>query len=441
MERERRPEDKTTFEAQDGDWIPVHNRRRLKKNTSGVLNTSTQRTTERKRPSVFDRLMRETTISYFFTRFPDSWDTKALWKTFERHGDIVDLYLANKRTKVGTRFGFAHFKNVINPVAFEKKLAESISGTHEWSLIHVNGRSFAQAVNGNGVDLGSSSGYSNAEMENSMVELVPNQILCERLKTCLLGKVKSFEILQNITSSLLADGLQDCVVHYIGGLSILLEWPTESAANDILDKSKNILQNWMEDVQKWDEEMEQPKRLAWIQLEGLPMHAWSVGSVESLTKSFGRIIEVDNINLNSFQVNNINVLLLMKSFDSINRVIKARLKNRVYQIKVTENTSKPIETEFNCATNTWTSENDMDNSNQLNCTSDDDFDISDANHVLASILAHISDGLVTNGLLNGPCEHELEKNDISSCGPSGVGNFPGLIKKRMARATSDANKS
>ncbi|GKE19972.1 hypothetical protein Tco_1431484 [Tanacetum coccineum] len=38
----------------------------------------------------------------------------------------------------------------------------------------------------------------------------------------------------------------------------------------------------------------------------------------------------------------------------------------------------------------------------------------DANHVLISILAFISDGLVTNGLLNGPCEQELEKNDISS---------------------------
>ncbi|GKC09698.1 RNA-directed DNA polymerase, eukaryota, partial [Tanacetum coccineum] len=44
----------------------------------------------------------------------------------------------------------------------------------------------------------------------------------------------------------------------------------------------------------------------------------------------------------------------------------------------------------------------------------------DTNHVSASILAHISDGLVTSGLLNGPSEHELEKNDISSCGLSGV---------------------
>ncbi|GKB42648.1 hypothetical protein Tco_0887590, partial [Tanacetum coccineum] len=63
----------------------------------------------------------------------------------------------------------------------------------------------------------------------------------------------------------------------------------------------------------------------------------------------------------------------------------------------------------------------------------------DANYVSASILAHISDGLVTNGLLNGPYEHELEKNDISSYGLSGVGNFPGLIKKRMARATHLTN--
>ncbi|GJY81474.1 hypothetical protein Tco_0494225 [Tanacetum coccineum] len=44
----------------------------------------------------------------------------------------------------------------------------------------------------------------------------------------------------------------------------------------------------------------------------------------------------------------------------------------------------------------------------------------DANHVLASNFGHISDGMVTNDLLNGPCEQE--KNDVSSCGPSGVGN-------------------
>ncbi|GJU52652.1 hypothetical protein Tco_1226366 [Tanacetum coccineum] len=42
----------------------------------------------------------------------------------------------------------------------------------------------------------------------------------------------------------------------------------------------------------------------------------------------------------------------------------------------------------------------------------------DANHVLASNFGHISDGMVTNDMLNGPCEQE--KNDVSSCGPSGV---------------------
>ncbi|GKB63247.1 hypothetical protein Tco_0919433 [Tanacetum coccineum] len=55
----------------------------------------------------------------------------------------------------------------------------------------------------------------------------------------------------------------------------------------------------------------------------------------------------------------------------------------------------------------------------------------DVNHVLASNFGHISDGMVTNDMLNGPCEKE--KNDVSSCGPSGVGNFPGLIKKTHDR--------
>ncbi|GKG29931.1 hypothetical protein Tco_0419829, partial [Tanacetum coccineum] len=148
-----------------------------------------------------------------------------------------------------------------------------------------------------------------------------------------------------------------------------------------------------------DEEMEQPERLAWIQLEGLPMHAWSVGSVESLTKSFGRIIEVENLvadnTVPETEAAHTSYDTPLSNEDSVAVVddtYEATVQSPMPMEKVETANSSPRLVEDVCID-------------------------------------------ITNGLLNGPCEHELEKNDISSCSPSGVRNFPGLIKKRMARAT------
>lgn len=64
----------------------------------------------------------------FLTRFPDSWDTRTLWNMFDRYGRVFDVFLANRRTKMGTRFGFVRFVNIPNPDDFEKKLREICIG-------------------------------------------------------------------------------------------------------------------------------------------------------------------------------------------------------------------------------------------------------------------------------------------------------------------------
>ncbi|GKD04256.1 hypothetical protein Tco_1179230, partial [Tanacetum coccineum] len=40
----------------------------------------------RNRLSDYDRVIRDKATSYFFTNIPDSWDSSALWKMFNRHG-------------------------------------------------------------------------------------------------------------------------------------------------------------------------------------------------------------------------------------------------------------------------------------------------------------------------------------------------------------------
>ena len=47
---------------------------------------------------------------------------------FSRYGNMVDVYIAFKRTKMGSRFGFVRFKNVGMVGEFEKRLKGILIG-------------------------------------------------------------------------------------------------------------------------------------------------------------------------------------------------------------------------------------------------------------------------------------------------------------------------
>ncbi|GKE23650.1 nucleotide-binding alpha-beta plait domain-containing protein [Tanacetum coccineum] len=72
--------------------------------------------------------MRKKATSFFFTNFPDSWDSNALWKMFDRYGIMVDVYAAFKKSKLNTRFRFVRFMNVADCNSFEKTLKEIMIG-------------------------------------------------------------------------------------------------------------------------------------------------------------------------------------------------------------------------------------------------------------------------------------------------------------------------
>ncbi|GJV17626.1 hypothetical protein Tco_1362949 [Tanacetum coccineum] len=54
--------------------------------------------------------MRDKETSFFFTNFPESWDTRALWKVFSMYVKVVDVYVAFKRTKKNTSLAKTCYK-------------------------------------------------------------------------------------------------------------------------------------------------------------------------------------------------------------------------------------------------------------------------------------------------------------------------------------------
>ncbi|GJU23576.1 hypothetical protein Tco_1156918 [Tanacetum coccineum] len=65
-----------------------------------------------------------------------------------------------------------------------------------------------------------------------------------------------------------------------------------------LESNKLWLEQWFEDLKLWDENCESSVRLAWINLEGLPIIARNMKAVTTIAKEFGIVLEVINVKLN-----------------------------------------------------------------------------------------------------------------------------------------------
>ncbi|GKC89614.1 hypothetical protein Tco_1150263 [Tanacetum coccineum] len=109
------------------------------------------------------------------------------------YGFFMDVYLAARRTKRGTIFGFVRFFNVNDIVSLEQKLK---------------------------------------------------------------GKARNIHAPCNISTLFKQEGIGGDVIHYIGGLSFLCEWGSEKLAVETLESNKVNLSSWFLNLDIWKEDME-----------------------------------------------------------------------------------------------------------------------------------------------------------------------------------------
>ncbi|PWA97712.1 hypothetical protein CTI12_AA026760 [Artemisia annua] len=340
-----------------GDWIKVQNNRK-KERSDGTYN----------RRSVFERLSINKPTSFFFTRFPESWDSRTLWKIFEEYGKIVDVYIPEKRTKMGTRFGFARFVNISDVQAFEKKLGEIQVGKTKLLIniakygrekentnkevkkvvtevqknnhIHMgakyNGRSYRE------VTTGSTPAKEKVLNSNNVLEIQSTQNQLCKLKKCWVGKVRSIDTLRNIWSLFQEEGLVDCIIHYIGGLSILCEWKSEDIAKKSLEKNYRNIMQWMQELSMWKEEAGSPGRLTWLDMEGIPILAWNKQAIRSIASEFGCVLEVDDVDIDSPIMNSIGALIHTFNMAEISTVLPVKINNTIWNVKIAEDHNRSL---------------------------------------------------------------------------------------------------
>ncbi|GJZ03380.1 putative RNA-directed DNA polymerase, eukaryota, reverse transcriptase zinc-binding domain protein [Tanacetum coccineum] len=272
-------------QGEGGVWTRVERKHKGRK--QGGFNDGRKspfsRTDGRARISDSNRVMKDKTYSFFFTNFQETWDSGALWKMFSRYGNVVDVYVAFKRTKKGFRFVFVRFINIGDVVLFERKLKTILIG--EVSLV-IN---IAKYYKSEGA------GFSDSDLPAMNTGGVHrNRVMVARTSIN-----RSFK---DVVSG------PKTPPQYVGGVSFLFEWNSKDIATRSMGENLVWMQQWF-------------------------------NQEKNTTVKFGKLLEVGRLNLESNVLGPIKTLNLKNSMRDIGQPIEVVLNNKSYPVRIFEDYS------------------------------------------------------------------------------------------------------
>ncbi|GJS45824.1 nucleotide-binding alpha-beta plait domain-containing protein [Tanacetum coccineum] len=278
-----------------------------------------------------DEVMKIST-SVFVTNFPDQMRAQDLWHTCKQYGQVVDAYIPNRRSKAGKRFGFVRFIKVFDVERLVNNLCTVWVGRHK---LHANLPRFqreplnnhSNSHNDNGVKRGNSGdahnggkkpvyndvnsdsglhGYANSYMhvvkrgtqpQNVVEESKPAIVLDETclnqedFSNSLTGKVKEFSSLANLKMVLDNEGFHNIKLKYMGGYWVIIEFETEASKENF--KANVGTGSWFSHLQQTSTTFCIDERVAWVDIEGIPLKAWTRNTFNRIASKWGDIVHVD----------------------------------------------------------------------------------------------------------------------------------------------------
>nr|GEU48499.1 RNA-directed DNA polymerase, eukaryota, reverse transcriptase zinc-binding domain protein [Tanacetum cinerariifolium] len=202
-----------------------------------------------------------------------------LWVECQSYGRIVDAFIANKRSKAVKRFGFVRYLGVKN----EEQLARSLASI--W-IDHVgssqNKKSYASSLNGDGdskvekqVTAVKGNTLSNVPLTPYLITpalvLDDSCVSVRDLSRHVMGRVK--DSILNLRTLLTKKGFPDVKLTYLCGMWVMIELDNEATKLKLLQHIG--VSSWFHVLQAAIHDFVSDERVAWVDIEGVPLNVWS----------------------------------------------------------------------------------------------------------------------------------------------------------------------
>ncbi|GJW28107.1 RNA-directed DNA polymerase, eukaryota [Tanacetum coccineum] len=245
----------------------------------------------------FEKDVDKIATSFFVTNFPESLDAKGLWKEFQPFGRIVDAFIANKRSKIGKRFGFVRFLGVNNADTFVNRLSSIWMGSYHVFVsvakfqrknktdkiptnkdfphlkkpnvtqfrnpVGSDKPSFASVASGGG-GVNRNQNNVNQDKGNYITLSEHDLITVDDSSTVVLVKVKEVGSISNMYRICRNEGIDDVKIHYVGGLWVWIQFNNAKSCEAF--KSNKALQNVWTTIRAASTSFIVDERMVWIEI-------------------------------------------------------------------------------------------------------------------------------------------------------------------------------
>ncbi|GJX03927.1 RNA-directed DNA polymerase, eukaryota [Tanacetum coccineum] len=309
-------------------------------------------------------------ISIYVTNFPDSCSAKDLFHLCEVYGHVVDSYIPLKRSKSGKRFGFVKFINVFSVERLVNNLCTLWSGKFR---LHANISRFQRSpVNANvstpsggnvnkedkvlftrnhkplnqsrnssqlpnpGMIYAHTGPYASVVKEghNSLPALVLDEscVVSRDLDFFVMGEAKNFLSIPNLYNLLSNEGFHNVKLSYLGGFWVMIELESINSKDKFLKHSG--VASWFTNLCNAQSDFVSRNRIVWVDIEGVPIHAWSRATFNKIGSKWGEVMEIEECKDDLFARKRICIKTSQE--DNILERFKIIVKGKVFVIRAKE---------------------------------------------------------------------------------------------------------
>ncbi|GKD72028.1 RNA-directed DNA polymerase, eukaryota [Tanacetum coccineum] len=246
--------------------------------------------------------------SVFITNFPDDCSSKDIWKVCKDYGTVIDVFIPNKKSKAGKRFAFVRFIRVLNfdrlienlktiwigsfhlfanPVRFERPKAHTIQ--NEKPVAPVKVPAFKQP---NATYQGGPKGHVLASLLQPSLVLDDSCLVDRDLANCVMGEVRQFSSINNLQVILFNEGFHIARIVFLGGLWVMIELKSSKTKLKFMEHVG--VASWFRHLCNAQSDFVAKERLVWVDIEGVPLNAWSRSTFQKIGSKWGEMVELED---------------------------------------------------------------------------------------------------------------------------------------------------